>query len=277
MTAHARHQHTDAAGDDIRDMLTDLTRIRTHREQLQAKVGNTVVGHSHFTKVPPLLAQLRYADWTKGTERGGSGYESRPAASIEALTVLSMIDLEASRWIRDLGEDDPSTTIGCVCRLGGLMASAVRCRRSRPLIDHEAGKVSCCTWHAIAHDVTRWWTQARIVTGWDLPAWRPDNTCPNCGVRRSLRIRLSERIGLCVECHETWAPDSDPGYQVLADHIREESEAGRRLQVTAGPCWCPWPLSARQEAWRGRLFGICPRCGSSSCRHAVRSARRKSS
>jgi hypothetical protein len=274
VTAHARHHHADAAADQVRDMLADLTRTRSHREHLTATVGHTTVGHSHFTKVPPLLAQLRYADWTKGTERGGSGYESRPAASIEALTVLSTIDLEASRWVRDLGEDDPATTIGCVALLGGLMASTTRCRRHNALVDREAGKVTCCTWHAVARDVGRWWTQARIVTGWDLPAWRPDNTCPCCGVRRSLRIRLSERIGLCVECHETWSPNSDPGYQVLADHIREESEAGRPgLRVPVGPCSCEWPPAA--VATELGLAKLCPRCGSSTCVNAVRSTGRK--
>lgn len=271
MTPAAQTASRDVAGDELRDMIAELSRSRRHREHYTRQIGTTIWAADHTTQVPPLLVQLRYADWTKGNTRGGSGYESRPAASIESLTVLSMIDLQASRWIRDLGEDDPVATISCVSLLGGLLPSTTRCRRHHPLVDREQRKVTCCTWHAIEHDVRRWWTQARIVTNWDLPAWRPDNTCPNCAVRRSLRIRLSERIGLCVECHETWSPSSDPGYQVLADHIREESESGRQLLVTAGPCWCELPRSPVVG-----LARMCPRCGSASCRHAVRSTGRKS-
>lgn len=268
MTAHARTRTTvDTAAEDLRGMIADLTRTRSHRERLTATIGLTTVAHSHFTKVPPLLAQLRYADWTKGTERGGTGFESRPAASIEALDTLVNIDLEAARWVRDMGEDDPATTIGCVALLGGLLASANRCKLRRGREDSKTGW--CCTWHAVERDVHRWWTQARIVTGWDAPAWRPDNTCPACGVRRSLRIRLAERVGFCVECRETWPSDS---YQVLAEHIRTESEEQRNAVTSVGPCMCRWPRVLTVS-----LAALCPRCGSASCAHAVRSTGRRSS
>lgn len=276
MSAHARHAHIDAAADDLRDMIRDLTTTTSHREHLghrpQAAGGPT----THFTKVPPLLDQLQWGDWTKGAGRSGAGYESRPAASLEPLDTLVWIDLAAARWVRDLGEDDPATTIGCVQLLGGLLPSAHRCQAHRPAVDPNTGEITCCTWHAIEHDVRRWWTQARLTTGWDAPAWRPDSTCPNCGERRTLRIRLEERIGFCVKCRETWTPSGDPGYQVLGDHIRMEADARAESRTPVGPCWCPWPLSSRQSEWRGRLFGMCPRCGSASCRHAIRQVRRKS-
>jgi hypothetical protein len=263
------HQHTqvDTAADDLRDMIRDLTRTTSHREQ---QVRPTAAGgtRTHFTKVPPLLDQLQWGHWTTGSDRSGAGYESRPAASIEALDTLVWIDLAAARWVRDLGEDDPPSTVECVRLLGGLLASAHRCDARR---GEERGGSWCCTWHAVDHDVRRWWTQARLMTGWDAPAWRPDNTCPACGERRSLRLRLEDRIGFCTECRETWPPDA---YQVLADHIRTESDA--RGPAVVGPCWCPWPLSRLQSQWRGRLFGMCPRCGSASCRHAVRQTRRRS-
>lgn len=269
MTVHTRTAHVDTAADDLRTLIADLTRTRSHREHLTATIGHTTVGHAHFTKVPPLLVQLQYADTPGGNDRSGAGYESRPAASIEALDTLVNIDLEAARWVRDLGEDDPSSTIGCVALLGGLLASAIRCKRRHPVINHQSRKVTCCTWHAIDHDVRRWWTQARIVTGWDAPAWRPDNTCPACGVRRSLRIRLAERVGFCVECRETW-PTTD--YQVLAEHIRVESEMERtRLRLPVGPCFCSWPRSMSVG-----LAALCPRCGAASCRYAVHSSGRKS-
>jgi len=272
--AHRQHAAVDTAADDLRNLITDLTRTRSHRERLTATVGLTSVSHTHFTRVPPLLAQLQTADPTSETGgRSGSGYESRPAASLEALDTLVNIDLEAARWVRDLGEDDPSTTIGCVKLLGGLLPSAHRCDPKRRGRQGETGW--CCTWHAIEHDVRRWWAQARVVTGWDAPAWRPDNTCPNCGVRRALRIRLAERVGFCVECRETWPSDS---YQVLAEHIRTESEVERsRVRLPKGPCLCRWPRTLGDELQVAvrPLAALCPRCGSASCEHAVRSTGRK--
>lgn len=274
--AHARHASLDVEAEQLRDHIADLTRTRSHREVLNrpAAAGGR---RDHFTRVPPLLDQLRYGDWTTSQQRGGSAFESRPAASVESLDTLIRIDLEAARWVRDLGEDDPGDTIECVRFLGGLVASARRCRVHPRGHQHDgqgchldsAGRRLtgwCCTWHNVAADVARWWTQARIITGWDQQAWSPDNTCPACGERRTLRIRLEERLGFCTSCRETWGPES---YQELAAHVRAESEA-RRTPV-AGPCWCPWPLSTRQADWVGVMFGLCPRCGSASCRHAVRS------
>lgn len=269
MTARAHRQTSivDTAADQVRDMITDLTRTTSHRERLDTRPAAAGGPLTHFTRVPALLAQLQMTDQTSETgARSGTGFESRPAASIEALDTLVRIDLEAARWVRDLGEDDPSTTIRCVVLLGALLPSANRCdphRRGR----QDAGRW-CCTWHAVEHDVRRWWTQARITTGWDRAAWCPDNTCPSCGVRRSLRIRLEERIGFCTECREVWPPDS---YQVLAEHVREESDERRRAVVAAGPCVCRWP----QATGVSGLAALCPRCGSASCEHAVRSTGRK--
>lgn len=327
MTARAhRHVAVDQAADDLRDMIADLTRTRSHRERLATRPQAAGGPVTHFTKVPPLLAQLQMTDPTsEAGARSGSGFESRPAASLEAIDALLRIDLEASRWVRDLGEDDPgddlevvsrsptphgpacltchhrscqrirrgeivvrraipgSGTAACVRLLGSLLPSANRCKGTRGhqhdgrchdgMVELDrgvgvAGSGWCCTWHAVEHDVRRWWTQARIVTGWDRAAWCPDNTCPACGVRRSLRIRLEDRIGVCVECRETWPPDS---YQVLAEHIRSESDERRAAVSVVGPCMCRWPQSLATVG----LAGLCPRCGSATCEHAVRSTGRK--
>lgn len=266
MTPTAQHDtRQDIAGDELRHMIAELSRTTRHRETYTIQHAGTAWSQAWSTRVPPLLVQLRYADSPTQGGRGGSGFESRPAASIESLDTLTRIDLQVSRWIRDLGEDDPTSTVGCVRLLGGLLPSTTRCKRTRPVVHEVTRKVTCCTWHAVEHDVRRWWTQARIVTGWDSPPWRPDNTCPNCGVRRALRIRLSERVGYCSECHETWGPDA---YQSLADHIRTESEEeANRVRANAGPCFCEWPPTPVAG-----LAALCPRCGSASCRHAVRKA-----
>ncbi len=249
----------------LSDYVDELTRPHTHREHYTAKVGHTTYGLDHVTKVPALVHQLRYATPTgKGEELGGGGYESRPAASLESLDTLTDIDLEAARWVRDLGEDDPgdrrdpktgryiqgSGTIACLQLLNGLAANLERCKKP--------GR-GCCTWHDLERDVRRWWARARIVTGWDSAAWRPDNSCPVCGVRGGLRVKLVEQVATCTECRETWE-HSNIG--LLAEHIRNES-AGVRLAPTAVFCWCAWPRPPA-DAWPS----LCPSCASPWCHRA---------
>lgn len=233
---------------DLLDYVDELTRPHTHREHYTAKYGTTSYQLDHVTRVPPLLHQLHAAAPAgKGDESSGGGYESRPSASIHSIDTLTHIDLEASRWVRDLGEDDPVDTIACVKMLPALAADLVRC--SKP------GK-RCCSYHMLEHDARRWWTQARVVTGWDSPAWRPDNTCPMCGVRGSLRVKLVDQVGLCSECRETW-DDSNIG--LLAEHIREES-AGERPSRVPAVCWCPYPRPV-VDSWPTH----CSSCGSPWC------------
>lgn len=220
---------------DVVDMLVELTRPHTHAESYtvttrpagSAEVGvlpSTVWTRRHRTRVPSLIYQLQHAS-PSGEGLGRSGaYESRPVVRVEALDTLVRIDHAAARWVRDLGEDDPGTTEACVQLLGSLLVSADRCRRRSPARDRR-----CCTAHAIEADVRRWWAQARVATGWDTPPWRPDATCPVCGVRGGLRVRLEARSALCVECHETWDAGS---YQALAEHVRVEADERRRQRLS---------------------------------------------
>ncbi|GAW50599.1 MULTISPECIES: DUF7341 domain-containing protein [unclassified Nocardioides] len=238
---------------DLHDMIGELTRSHRHREVYTTDpIHGTRWTRFHNTRVPSLLAQLEAASPSgEGGARGGAGFESRPAARVEALDVLVTIDREASRWVRMLGQDDPGYTDRCLTLLASLLPQVVRC-------DLPRGRGTCCTWHMVEHDVRSWWTQARIVTGWDTPAWRPDVTCPNCTTRGSLRIRLEERCGMCVECRDSWDPSS---YQVLADHVRTESMA--KLGQRSEPCGCPLP-----RPWTD-LAVLCPKCGNASCHRAT--------
>lgn len=250
---------------ELADYLTELTRWHTHSEAFTVKIGNTSVTTRHRLKVPPLLLQLDAATASgDGASRGGGGFESRPAAPLEALDALAWIDDAAARWVRRLGEDDPGDTMVCMRRLAGIVATTTFCGRLSSRRDKDTGGW-CCTRHELEADVRRWWTHARIVTGWDSAAWRPDNTCPECGRRGGLRVRLEQRSGVCVECKAAWGPfDHQNGYQQLAAHIRAES-AEERAAVAPEPCRCAWPRR------RFGLEGLCPRCGSATCENAVRS------
>jgi len=189
---------------DIHDHIEQLTSHHTHRQPYIQRKGKQVWTAHHLTMVPPLIDQLdQPTATTKGDVGGSTGYTSRPAASIEAIDTLMFIDDEAARWVRKLGEDDPGDTKACLRRVHALHAGADRATRGE-----------------IERAVKRWWSQARISSGWDSPAWRPDNTCPVCEQRRSLRIKLADQMGFCVECRAMWDPTE---IGLLADWIRLEN------------------------------------------------------
>ncbi|WP_028657096.1 DUF7341 domain-containing protein [Nocardioides sp. J54] len=199
----------------ITDMVAQLTRPHHHAEPYTYEAGGTSYTQRHLVHAPALLDQLQHATPLTGSDHTRSGYTSRPAASIEALDTWARIDIEAARWVRDLGEDDPGDTKHCVRYLGSLLPSTETCG-SNPRPD-------CCARHAIERDIRRWWTQARIVSGWDTAAWKPNNTCPLCATRGSLRIRIdgaNDVSAMCIECRETWDIENIP---LLAEHIKIEN------------------------------------------------------
>lgn len=259
---------TQQARLDLADMVRELTERHTHREHYAVRRSGTWYGEDHTTQVPALLAQLVVASPSGAVdERDNHGYGSRPTIRVDAIDTLSRIDDEAARWVRWLGHDDPgdkidpktgralpgSGTRRCVRLLGGLAPSLPAAVRTQLL-----------------RDVRRWWTWARIVSGWDSPAWRPDNTCPMCGERRSLRVNLAAQAAFCVhdQCRETWDATN---IGLLADHIRTESEQERQPLPDPLPCQCRWP---RGLAEQGR-WGLCPRCGSPCCLNADAVAERE--
>lgn len=213
---------------DIHDMVEELTRTHTHREPYLRRTNGTTWTAGHVTNVPALINQLLGATpASQGSDSGSTSFGSRPAARIEAIDTLMLIDDEASRWVRDLGEDDPGDTLdkatgrpirgsgtrACITMLHGLHASAEHCGSDR-------GTRGCCTKHSIEHAVRRWWHQARIASGWDSPSWRPNNTCPVCEQRQSLRVNLIAQTAMCIECREVWTPEE---IGLLAEWIRAEN------------------------------------------------------
>jgi hypothetical protein len=240
---------------DLTDYIAELTRPHTHREHYTTRQGGTTFGLDHVTKVPSLLEQLQYAaPIGNGPDSGAGGYESRPAASVHSVGTYLQIDQAAAKWVRMLGEDDDGDATACVRRLNGLAVSLDRCRT--PAKQRSA---RCCAFHELERDVRDWWTWAKIATGWEEPPWKPDNTCPMCGARGTLRVRHVEQIAACAECHESWEPGT---IGLLAEHIRAES-AGERPRPLAVFCWCAWPRPA-VDAWPS----LCPNCASPWCHRA---------
>lgn len=239
---------TETRGMQLADYIRELTEPHTHTEPYTIRERGGWTNRRHVTRAPALLAQLWANDIPSGAAEEGprAGFGSKPAARLDALDTAARIDLEANRWITDLGETAPLDTVRALRRLHSLAVSADPVQR-----------------RAITHDAKRWWIRARVVTGWDSPAWTPDNTCPQCGERGTLRVRLADRIGMCTEdgCRATWDPQT---IGLLADHIRAESEAERAPRSGPGPCWCPVPKPVVSD-----LSRLCPGCGSARCRHAL--------
>jgi hypothetical protein len=178
------------------------------------------------------------------------------------LDALIRIDHDAEALLKELdpGRTPPAEVAVAVARLGGLLPRLERCHRVRPL--RQGRRVACCSWHRVEADIRRWWTMARIVAGWESPAWTPNAACPLCSTGGALRVRLAARIGLCTKCHETW--DSST-IELLGRHIREESFR-RSLDRLVEPCWCPWPSPVE------RMGPLCSRCASARCHRAVSAA-----
>lgn len=233
---------------ELADYVRELTETHTHHETYTVREGQEWATRSHRIRVPALIQQLWNNDTPSATAEEGprAGYTSKPAARLDALDTAVRIDLEAARWVKDLGEDDPSDTVKLIRLLHGLAASAT----------HEAQR-------EIERDVRRWWVKARIVTGWDSPAWTPDNSCPQCAERGTLKVRLADRLAMCTHdaCRAMW---DETTIGLLADHIRIESAEERQPKAGPGPCWCPWPKPIVPD-----LNRMCPGCGSARCWHAL--------
>lgn len=212
---------------NVSDMVRELCEPAQHREFYRPEAAGKksirkIRPRYHVTTSPPLLVQLYESVAASPSAEAGAARpaSSRAAANVDAIDMAVRIDSEAGWWLEQLDADDPRKPISRVRRLGSLIPSLERCHRRNPLRDH--GKVICCTAHEVEAQIARWWTWARVGTGWDLPAWEPDNTCPLCGVRGALRVRLVEKLATCINdaCRETW-DDSTIG--LLADHIRAEN------------------------------------------------------
>ena len=192
---------------DLHDMVRELTDKHVNRERYDTQRGRMKVYQDHITTNPALLDQLAEAVQPSGSAEAGLPRPagSKPAARIDAIDTLVRIDHQAFELVRRLGGDPVASTKDLVRRVAALAAST----------DH--GETD-----SIHKAVTRWWIWARVVTGWDLPAWQPANTCPLCGTRGSLRVRVVDMLASCIEdhCRETWGPDT---IGLLADHIRREN------------------------------------------------------
>ena len=198
---------------DIADAVRDLTQPYTHIEPYAVVDGGKVKPKHHVTKHPSLLDQLRAAEQHAGNDGTSGGYESRPAARLEAIATLNTIDSEVATWITWRRRPVRGTTEANLRAIVGIATDLGPDDRRE-----------------LAGEVRRWLTWARVVTGWDSPPWRPNVPCPMCGVKGGLRIRLLEESAACLDCGSAW----DKGtIGLLAEEIRLATEGRGALDRPA--------------------------------------------
>lgn len=143
-----------------------------------------------------------------GDERGGVPYfGSRPAARLDAIDLLARIRGDVGEWCMRL---DLGTRRAVASDLRLMLVAAL--------------KVSNETLGRMASDARGWANSAKVITGEESAAYAPHVDCPACGEVGGIRIRLSERLGVCLKCGAHW-DDSDGGIYILAGHIRLAGEA----------------------------------------------------
>ncbi len=207
---------------DIHDMVRQLTEQHWHREAYPDDPDKDAPQGFYGSQAPALITQLVGASPAGSGEMSGSAASSRPAARIEALDTLMLIDFEAGDWLYRLGARAPSDTRARILRLHGLHPSTETC--GRPEHSKRKGGDWCCQRGWLENTVRLWWQQARIITGWDTAAFRPRGaSCPNCEAPKSLRVKVDG--ALCIECRTVWDADQ---VGLLGEHVRVEREERER-------------------------------------------------
>lgn len=206
---------------DTPGMVHELTHTHTHTERITTHTTRgTTITEPHHVTAPPLLDQLTNATTTADGHSAYGGYGSRPTANLDALDLHQDINHQATTWLQHHGHRHPGTTLAAVRLAGSLHPQTTTC--TTPATQREDG---CC----LTHDIARWWTRARILTGWDAATWSPNtNTCPHCAARGTLRIRLADHAAICTHtdpdtqqrCGATWDHTT---IGLLAEHIRAEN------------------------------------------------------
>lgn len=193
----------------LADAVQELTEPHTHHEPFTIRKNDGWLTARHKTRVLSLIDQLGQALEPGGTADFGHAIpSSRPTARLEAIDTLLTIDLEVNQWVDHLGLHIRTSL---TANLRALVGAHV-------YDDEQLLKLAACA--------SRWVTLAKVTTGWEVPPFRPDNTCPLCGVRGGLRIRVGDGVGsqevsaVCVECRETW---DTANITLLGDHIKAEN------------------------------------------------------
>ena len=190
---------------------------------------------------PSLLEQLAQAvvpgesfadpDMPAGVKPSGKPGPREPAR-LEAIARLLAIEAAAAAW----------------CVRGGISL------RDRPAANilalvGAAGRASSETQQTLLLDMRGWHTWAAVASGWQRPDDAPRGTCPACGARNTIRVRLAAQRAFCAACGAWW---DEASIGILAAHI------AKPLSVVDTAALRTAAVLARRE-WESRRAGFEPR------------------
>lgn len=196
------------AADHIRELIRPYATTETVTQPTEGADGRwRTTRRLHTVHHPSLLDQLEQAitgaSGLSDEDAGKATFTSKPAARVEALDVLAMIDRESLDLAVELDLEQEPRTVTVVPHMA-----------LTPRLLAISGKVGDRE-HPV---VARWWTSARITTQWESRPFHPKGApCPQCWEATGLRVVLSDELARCTECRHTW---DGPGFRVLAQHVK---------------------------------------------------------
>lgn len=210
--------------------MTNTTKRRTISDDINALIRTKTIA----TPVE-RPAQTDDGTWTTVIENHVVTHESLLDQLGDTVTASPLTNADA--YSGNAGSKPPSRldAIALLHRIkkeSRAIADTIRLRRTRDLVDRLSAIAGATpdlseddrAW--IQKRTRSWVITARIVTGWDAAPYAPDVPCPNidCERRASLRIRLDDRVGSCIECGEVWDTDrvEQLGHYVnwASEHLR---------------------------------------------------------
>lgn len=215
---------------DLADAINELTEPRQNVEIMEASVTKTITTRSgkirakrtrerrkHTVTLPGLLDELRSAA-IPGSGEGGAatgGFESRPSAELEPLSVLREIDHDAGYWSRRFAIERDT------------LADTLHALVSAPHDDEQLA--------TITRQASRWVHRARLATGHEPLPITLNEPCPYCFRRHALVIAGDLRSAKCTRCFTRWSPDT---IGLLADMLRtsETQETATAVRCWMGDC-----------------------------------------
>lgn len=157
----------------------------------------------HVVTHAPLLKELADAISPRYEGEGGrSAPGSRPPLRLDAIDAERAIGRGVLEWLERLALESRSVLAFDLRQLVGMA----------PLLP-ESVLVK------LVSNAMGWTTLAKVVTGFEAPAFRPRAACPLCSESGSLRVRAETASAACVACGAGWRK-SDATIFVLAEHIR---------------------------------------------------------
>ena len=196
---------------EIADAADALTEPHQHAEPIYDydTHRNRRMKRAYVTVQPGLLQALTDAV-EPATKPDGevrqAGFRSAPPLCVEAVSRLAVIQLAAVRWCWSLKLDLRDTTASNIRALVGA-----------------AGNLDSDTQTTLLDELRQWRTWAAVMSGWQSPAYSPKVNCPvdGCGKPNTLRINLTRKTAMCVDCHATW---DEATIGILADYIRTTTD-----------------------------------------------------